>query len=112
MKEKPVDQEIREIEGALRTLDVALDALRSTVAAVGWELEEGGEPVCMPNYRRAEQQLRTALNAAAGAKDSLLRRLALRRSARGCNVAQTEDPTSAPVPAREAERSWPPDGLF
>src|SRR5688500_12414228 len=96
MNEKPVDQEIREIEDALKTLEVALGALRSTVDAVGWELEEGGAQVSMPNYRRAEQQLRTALNAASGARTSLLRRLALRRNARerGCTAAGPEDPTS------------------
>lgn len=79
---KPVDAEILDIEAALTSLDSALSALRSTLVIVSGELADGGEPFAMPNYRRAEQQLQTALNAASGARNSLQRRLALRRSAR------------------------------
>ena len=79
---KPIDAEILDIEAALTSLDQALGALRSALVIVTGELADGGEPIAMPNYRRAEQQLQTALNAALGARSSLQRRLVLRRSAR------------------------------
>ena len=79
---KPVDAEILDIEAALASLEDAMRALRSTLVIVTGELADGGEPFAMPNYRRAEQQLQTAINAATGARTSLQRRLVLRRGAR------------------------------
>jgi hypothetical protein len=79
---KPIDAEILDIEAALTSLDSALTTLQSALLIVSGELTDGGEPFAMPNYRRAGQQLQTAINAASGARNSLQRRLALRRSAR------------------------------
>jgi hypothetical protein len=45
------------------------------------QLETHANAVAKPNYRRAEQQIRTALNAAVGAQKSLRRRLEMRRAA-------------------------------
>ena len=74
-------QEVQALETALAALNVAIDRLREADETVGGLLEQPRETVAMPNSRRAEQQMRTALNAAMGARKSLQRRLELRRPA-------------------------------
>jgi hypothetical protein len=74
-----IQEEIDAIEGAIRALGCALEDLRRAAATVGGQLDTS-DSVAKPNYRRAEQQVRTAVNAATGAQKSLERRLALRRA--------------------------------
>lgn len=74
-------EEVQVLETALATLNVAIERLREADETVGELLEQAKETVAMPNSRRAEQQMRTALNAALGARKSLQRRLELRRPA-------------------------------
>jgi hypothetical protein len=64
-------QQVEEVSGALQTLLKSLAGLMRATAA----------PPFMPNFQRAEEQLRTALNATVGAQKSLRRRLDLRRKA-------------------------------
>jgi hypothetical protein len=75
-----LEEEIRAIEGAIRALDDALEDLQRAAVPVARQLAEA-DSVAKPNYRRAEQQVRTATNATMGAQSSLRRRLALRREA-------------------------------
>lgn len=72
------DHEIQSLERALGALDAAIRALGSASAIVTERLDETVERVAMPNSRRAEQQLVTALNAARGAERCLRRRVELR----------------------------------
>jgi hypothetical protein len=81
-KRRAGDEEVQALEAALRALEAAVDRLRSAEALVEQQLEEPRERVAMPNSRRAEHQLRTAVNAALGAQRSLRRRLDLRRADR------------------------------
>jgi hypothetical protein len=80
-KRRPAE-EAQALEAALSAVDLALERLLSAEAMVGEELGEGQERVAMPNSRRAEHQLRTAVNATLGAQRSLRRRLELRRTLR------------------------------
>jgi hypothetical protein len=68
------------LESALGAVRLAVESLRAAAAAVGGELEEPAERVAMPNSRRAEQQLRVALNASLGAERALRRRSDLERA--------------------------------
>ena len=61
-----IDQELHELKAALTALDAGIDRLRAAGATVTEMLDEAEGRVAMPNSRRAEQQLRTALNAATG----------------------------------------------
>lgn len=79
--ESRIEDEIRKIERAIETLDEAVQGLAKAADTVDRQLETHADAVAKPNYRRAEQQIRTALNAAAGAQRSLRRRLELRRAA-------------------------------
>lgn len=72
-------EEVQTLEAALAALDVAIERLREAEETVAGLLEQAMETVGMPNSRRADQQMRTALNAAMGARKSLQRRLQLRR---------------------------------
>jgi len=74
-------EDVQALETALAALNVAIERLREADETVGGLLEQARETVAMPNSRRAEQQMRTALNAALGARKSLQRRLELRRPA-------------------------------
>jgi hypothetical protein len=72
---------VQALETALAALDVAIERLREADETVAGLLDQARETVGMPNSRRADQQMRTALNAAMGARKSLMRRLELRRPA-------------------------------
>jgi hypothetical protein len=74
-------EEVQALETALAALDVAIERLREADETVAGLLDQARETVGMPNSRRADQQMRTALNAAMGARRSLMRRLELRRPA-------------------------------
>lgn len=74
-------EEVQALETALAALDVAIERLREADETVAGLLDQARETVGMPNSRRADQQMRTALNAAMGARKSLVRRLELRRPA-------------------------------
>jgi hypothetical protein len=69
------------VEAALDALAEAIEGLRSASTMVDQQLEEAADRATRPNSRRAEQQLRIALNAALGAQRSLQRRLHLSREA-------------------------------
>jgi hypothetical protein len=73
-----IDEELHELKAALTALDAGIDRLRAAGVTVREMLDEADGRVAMPNSRRAEQQLRTALNAATGARRLLERRLDLR----------------------------------
>jgi hypothetical protein len=75
------DEELHELKTALSALDAGLDRLRAARATLTELLDETHGRVVMPNSRRAEQQLGTALNAATGARKLLEHRLDLRRGA-------------------------------
>lgn len=78
-REPRVEDEVQSIEAALHALNCALEGLRSAAEAVDRQLEETADALVKPNCRRAQSQLRMALNATVGAQQSLRRRLALRR---------------------------------
>lgn len=77
-REPQVEDEVQSIEAALHALDSALEGLRSAAETVDGQLEETADALTKPNCRRAQSQLRMALNATVGAQQSLRRRLALR----------------------------------
>lgn len=73
------EDEIRALESAAALLGDAVERMREANRIVDEVLGEATERVAMPNPRRAEQQIRTAVNAAEGARASLDRRIDLRR---------------------------------
>jgi hypothetical protein len=79
-KGKQIDEEVRALKAALSALDAAVERLREADQTVSGLLELTGEKAAMPNSRRAEQQMRMAINASVGARRSLQRRLELRRA--------------------------------
>jgi hypothetical protein len=80
-KDRERAEEVEALETALAALNVAIDRLREADETVAGLLDQARETVGMPNSRRADQQIRTAMNAAVGARKSLQRRLELRRLA-------------------------------
>jgi hypothetical protein len=74
-----IDEELQELRTALAALDAGIERLHVASVAVTGLLDEADGRVAMPNSRRAEEQLRTALNAATGARRLLERRLDLRQ---------------------------------
>jgi hypothetical protein len=74
-----VDEELHELKAALTALDAGIERLRVARVTVTRLLDEADGRVAMPNSRRAEEQLRTALNAATRARKLLERRLDLRQ---------------------------------
>ena len=74
-----LEAEIAALQDALGALGEAQEALALALRHVERGAREASEPPLMPNYVRAEEQLRTALNAAAGAVKSVQRRLDMRR---------------------------------
>ena len=80
-----VQEELAGIEETLARVDELADALQSVLKGLVALMRATAEAPLMPNYQRAEEQLRTALNATLGAQKSLHRRLELRRkvAARG-----------------------------
>jgi hypothetical protein len=74
-----IDEELHELKTALSALDAGIERLRVASVTVTELLDEADGRVAMPNSRRAEEQLRTALNAATGARRLLERRLDLRQ---------------------------------
>lgn len=76
-----IEQEIEKIQRTIKVLDDAIQRLGNAADTVDRELETHADAVAKPNYRRAEQQIRTALIAAIGGRKSLERRLELRRGA-------------------------------
>jgi hypothetical protein len=100
------------LQSALAALRVAVEGLRAAAAAVDGALEEV-DRLAMPNSRRAEQQLRIALNASLGAERSLRRRFDLERAeaerrrrgrARESSGGPEERPGSDPGAGDEAPR--------
>ena len=82
--------EVVALEETLATLDGAIAALESALRSVTATAELVAEAPLMPNYLRAEEQLRTALNASLGARRSVLRRVATRRSVLGAKHPPAE----------------------
>jgi hypothetical protein len=78
-KTRDREDEIRALERALAAVETAMERLRLAASTLDEQLQESAERTAMPNSRRADQQLRTALNATIGARRSLQRRLELRR---------------------------------
>jgi hypothetical protein len=76
----------------LSALDAAVERLLEADQTVNGLLELTADKAAMPNSRRAEQQIRMALNAAVGARRSLKRRLELRRGVRAQGEGRSGDP--------------------
>lgn len=77
-----LESEISALEEALQTLEAAMEGLKLVLRHVARGAREAAEKPLMPHYERAEEQLRVALNAAAGATKSIQRRLDMRRRLR------------------------------
>lgn len=73
-----LEAEVAALQEALVILDGVVTGLRDTLLGVATMTKKVGEPSLMPNYARAEEQLRVALNATTGATKSLHRRLDMR----------------------------------
>lgn len=76
-----LEAEIAALQDALGVLGTAVDTLRLAMRHVARGAKEAAEPPLMPNYERAEEQLRTAINATSGAAKSVQRRLDMRKRA-------------------------------
>ena len=87
-----LEAEIAALQDALVALAEAEETLRLALRHVERGAREASEPPLMPNYVRAQEQLRTALNAAAGAGKSVQRRLDMRRK-----LSSTRPRRQAPV---------------
>jgi hypothetical protein len=77
-----VPDEIAALERLVATVAEAEGSLAAALKDMGRLIDTTDEPALMPNYHRAAEQVRVAVNAAAGARRSLERRLALQRAAR------------------------------
>jgi hypothetical protein len=73
------DEEASGITELLVSVKRAEDALEAALKQLAALVRATAEPPLMPNYARAEDQLRTALRAAAGAEKALRRRLQIAR---------------------------------
>jgi hypothetical protein len=74
-----LEAEIAALQDAIDVLGTSAEGLRLALRHVARGAREASEPPLMPNYARAEEQLRMALNATAGATRSVQRRLDMRR---------------------------------
>jgi hypothetical protein len=74
-----LEEETAGIEEMLARAEEAAATLQALLKSLAGQVRATDEPPLMPNYQRAEEQLRIALNATLGAQRSLRRRLDLRR---------------------------------
>jgi hypothetical protein len=79
MAARAPDEEASGITELLESVKRAEDALDAALKQLGTLVRATAEPPLMPNYARAEDQLRTASRAAAGAETALRRRLQIAR---------------------------------
>ena len=91
-----IAEELEGIEEALAQVAEVSGALQEALKRLAALVRATAEPPLMPNYQRAEEQLRTALNATLGAEKSLRRRLDLRRKL----AARNREPDGRKTAAR------------
>jgi hypothetical protein len=94
-----LEEEMAGIEEMLVRAEEAAATLEGLLKSLAGQMRATAEPPLMPNYQRAEEQLRTAVNALLGARKSLRRRLDLRRQ-----LAAARDPDLQRAAKRTAPR--------
>ena len=91
MRSVTLEEELAGIVEMLGQTDEVAAKLEAVLKALAGHVRATAEPSLMPNYQRAEEQLRTALNATLGARRSLRRRLDLRRKLAAKKDAEAHD---------------------